>query len=142
MQIPNNWNYNGTTDNLNAGRGTIILGAVSPDKKYNFANNIVIIEDDLNAVGSSRQYSEQNNIQTQKKYFEYKFLESGVIIFEDSDETKYYTFEAKYNNHTQKLKFIQAAKMCGTKAYLMHASMSLDSKSSDFVELFRTFKCK
>ena len=54
-------------------------------------------------MGSSTQYSEQNNLQTQKRYFEYRTIDSGMIIFGDSDESKYFGFEAKYNNQTQKL---------------------------------------
>lgn len=143
MQIPEKWTSTGAIDSLaNSWNGKIVLASVAPEKKYNFSNNIVVIEDELTHMGSSRQYSEQNNLQTQKKYAEYKDVTSGVIIFADSDESKYYVFDAKYNNQTQKLRFIQTAKICWTRVYLLHASMSLDSKAEDFVNIFKTFSCK
>lgn len=100
------------------------------------------MSDKLDYIGTSKQYSEQNNIQTQKKYLEYNAVSNGAVLFGDSDESKYFVFTAKYNNQTQKLKFVQTAKICGTKVFLLHASMALDTDPTTFVNIFRTFSCK
>lgn len=140
---PTAWTSTGSFNNLaNVGNGNIVLASISPEKKYNFSDNIVVIVDDLEYVTSSRKYSEQNNAQTQKKYAEYKLVSAGGIIFGDSDESKYYVFDAKYNNNTQKLRFVQTAKVCGTRVYLLHASIALNANYEDYVNIFRTFSCK
>lgn len=143
MQIPSEWSASGSVDNLpSLPNGEIVMAAVSPEKKYNFSNNIVIIADKLDYIGTSKQYSEQNNLKTQKKYLEYSLVKSGPIIFGDSDEGKYYIFDARYNAQTQKLRFLQTAKVCGTTVFLLHASVSLDTDTSKYIDVFRTFTCK
>ena len=142
MQIPKEWNTENTTNELPSSQWRPVLGAIDPQKHYNFSNNILIIEDILSQIGSSKQYSEKNNQQTQKKYFSYKNIESGAIIFPDGDESTYYVFDANYNNQVQKLRFIQTAKICGTKLYHMHISLALNTDFSDYINLFKTFECK
>lgn len=143
MKVPTNWSSSSVTDSLPApSHGNIVLWAVSPEKKYNFSPNILIIREQLDYAGSSRQYSELNNKNTQKKYVEYKWVDSGILIFWDSDESKYYIFDAKYNSQTPKMRFIQTAKMCGTTVYLLHASVFMEAKTENYVNLFKTFACK
>lgn len=142
MQLPEKWSTSGSVDGVTSGNGELVLASVSPEKKYNFSDNIVVLVDSLNFLGTSKQYSEQNNIKTQKKYLEYANITNGALLFKDSDEGKYYVFRAKYNNSTQKLKFIQTAKVCGTKVFVLHGSMALDADANTFADIFRTFECK
>lgn len=143
MQIPNEWTASGSIDNLpSLPNGEVVLAAVSPEKKYNFSNNIIVISSKLDYIGTSKQYSEQNNLKTQKKYLEYSLVKSGPIIFGDSDEGKYYIFDARYNAQTQKLRFLQTAKVCGTNVFLLHASVALDADTGKYIDVFRTFTCK
>ena len=81
MQIPNEWAASGSVDNLpSLPNGEVVLAAVSPEKKYNFSNNIIVISSKLDYIGTSKQYSEQNNLKTQKKYLEYSLVKFGQII--------------------------------------------------------------
>lgn len=143
LQIPEKWTTSDNAGDLPApANGKIVLTSVSPDKKYNFSSNILVIEDTPGYLGTSTQYSEQNNLRTQNKYLEYQQIEKSDILFGDSDASKYFVFQAKYNNQTQKLKFVQTAKFCGPRIYLLHASMALDADAKTFVDIFRTFSCK
>ena len=115
--------------------------AVSPEINYGFSNNIVILEDTLDSMMTSRKYSELNQIQTTQNYLEYKKIKDEAILFGDDDESHITIFEARYNTNTAKLKFIQTAKVCGTKVYLLHAAIALDKDASNYINLFKTFKC-
>lgn len=115
--------------------------AVSPEINYGFSNNIVILEDTLDSIMTSRKYSELNQIQTTQNYLEYKKIKDEAILFVDDDESHITIFEARYNSNTTKLKFIQTAKVCGTKVYLLHAAIALDKDANNYINLFKTFKC-
>lgn len=91
---------------------------------------------------TSRRYSELNNLQTKKNYYEYASLKEEDMIYNDSEPTRVYVFEAKYNETTPKLKFIQTARVCGTKVYLLHFTLSPDKKSDNYISLLKTFTCK
>lgn len=126
IQLPKNWTSSGSMADAPAQtNGTIVATSVSPEKKYNFSDNIMIIEDSLNYIGTSTQYSEQNHNKTREKYFEYQHIKKNDIIFSDSDPSKYFVFNAKYNDNTQKLRFVQTAKICGTRVYLLHSTLAL-----------------
>lgn len=143
ISIPEKWTATGSVDSFtNVGNGKFTFTAVSPEKKYNFHNNITIVEDELGHIMSSKQYSEQNHTKTRKIYADYSLITSGALFFPDSDEGKYYVFDAKYNNNVQKIRMIQTAKMCGTRVYVLHASLALDAKYEDFINLFKTFSCQ
>lgn len=143
MKIPSNWTSSGTIDSLpTPWQWEVVLWSVSPDKKYNFSNNILVLKEELPHAGSSAQYSQLNHKSTQKKYIDYKFVDSGSMIFSDNDEGRYYVFDGKYNTKTQKIRFIQTAKMCGTTVYLLHASVALGTPSDNYISLFRTFSCQ
>lgn len=118
------------------------LISIAPEKKYNFSNNLLILEDTLSHIGSSKQYSEQNHIHTKQKYQEYRLIESSPILFADSDESKYYVFDAKYNSQTPKMRFIQTAKICGTRVYLIHFALGFDANINEYIALSKTFACK
>lgn len=143
IQVPENWSSSGSSDVLPApGNGQVTLISIAPEKKYNFSNNLLILEDTLSHIGSSKQYSEQNHIHTKQKYQEYRLIESSPILFTDSDESKYYVFDAKYNSQTPKMRFIQTAKICGTRVYLIHFALGFDANISEYIALSKTFACK
>jgi hypothetical protein len=142
MNVPDTW-VNNTTATLPIPRhGTISMTAVSPEVRYGFSNNIIIMQDTLDTPMTSRKYSELNQIQTTRNYLEYTKLSDDVILFGDEDESRVYVFEARYNTTTQRMKFIQTAKVCGTKVYLMHAAIALDKDAANYVSLFKSFQCK
>jgi hypothetical protein len=83
-----------------------------------------------------------NHLQTKKNYLEYALIKESTITFQDSETSRYFVFEAKYNESTPRLKFIQTARVCGTRVYLLHFTLSLDKKADTYAKILETFTCK
>lgn len=142
MQVPDLWrDHSGTLIPIPKS-GSLELALISPDVRYGFSNNLIVMKDILNGVITSKKYAELNSIQTSKNYLEYTKLQDDLIIFSDSDESRVTVFEAKYNPSTPKLKFIQTAKVCGTRVYLIHFSLALEKSPDAYITLLKTFSCK
>mgnify|MGYP000935763099 FL=1 len=142
MQIPALWKNNTGANIPNPKSGSLVLALISPDIRYGFSNNLIIMQDSLNGIISSKRYAELNNVQTTKNYLEYTKIQDDLILFSDSDESRVSVFEAKYNPSTPRLKFIQTAKICGTSVYLIHFSLALDKSPDAYIALAKTFSCK
>lgn len=142
LQVPKNWTPN-TQSNLPTPKiGSIALSYISPEVKYGFSNNLLVLTDALDMPVTSKKYSELNNVQTTKKYLEYTKLKNEAILFSDSDESMLYIFEARYNTATPRMKFLQTAKVCGTRVYLMHIALSLDKSADTYKDILKTFECR
>lgn len=142
MQVPKAWTSATGATVLSPKVGSIAASLISPDVKYGFSNNLIIIRDELSGMITSARYSQLNNAQTTRNYLEYNKLQDDPIIFSDSDTSRVYVFEAKYNPSTPRLKFIQTAKVCGTSVYLIHFSVALDKSPVDYIALTKSFTCK
>lgn len=115
---------------------------MSPDMKYGFSNNLIVMKDGLNSIVTSSKYSELNNLQTSRNYLEYTKLQDTEFTFSDSETSRLYVFEARYNQTTPKMKFIQVARVCGSSVYFLHFSLSLDKSPDNYISLLKTFQCK
>lgn len=122
--------------------GNIVTAYISPDVKYGFSNNLIIMKDVLGSLVTSAKYSELNNLQTSRNYLEYTKLQDTAFAFSDSEASRLYVFEARYNQTTPKMKFIQTARVCGSSVYLLHVSLSLDKTPDNYISLLKTFQCK
>lgn len=142
ISLPNNWTTVKSTDIPTPYRGALVAAYISPEVKYGFSSNIIVMKDSLNTPVTSKKYSELNYVQTTKNYLEYTKLQDSTITFPDSDESQVYVFEARYNTTTPLMKFIQTAKVCGTDVYLLHFTLSLDKDATRYVDLLKTFECK
>jgi hypothetical protein len=91
---------------------------------------------------TSEKYSEQNNLQTTKNYLEYSPVKDTIITFNDSETSRLYVFEARYNQTTPKMRFIQTSRVCGTRVYLLHFTLSLDKNPDIYSKLLESFTCK
>jgi hypothetical protein len=91
---------------------------------------------------TSAKYSEQNNLQTKKNYLEYTQKKDNPFTFVDSKTSHLYVFEARYNETTPKMQFIQTARVCGSKVYLLHMTLSLDKNPDVYSKLLESFTCK
>jgi hypothetical protein len=140
--VPSSWEKAENTILPMPVRGSIALAVMSPDVRYGFSNNYIVMADSLDMPITSKKYSELNHIQTTKNYLEYTKLQELPIVFWDSDTSLLYVFEARYNKTTPRMKFIQTAKVCGTRVYLLHIAVSLDKTPDKYIELMKTFVCK
>lgn len=141
ISYPTTWNEVKNTDLPHPYRGMIVFARVSPEIKYGFSQNMLVMQDSLDIPVTSLSYSEKNNIQTTKNYLEYTKLQDDVISFNDSDTSRVYIFEARYNTTSQRMKFLQTAKVCGTKVFVLHITLGLDKDPAKYKELFSTFHC-
>jgi hypothetical protein len=89
-----------------------VLAATSSEFNNGFANNILILSQPLNKTTSSKDFSILNHIGVEKEYSEYVKLDVTDIEFLSGDNSRLYTFEARYNRDNPKLKFIQTAVVC------------------------------
>lgn len=103
---------------------------------------MLILESELTTPLTSFKYSEQNARETSKNYLEYSKISGDAITFSDGDTALLHVFEARYNTTTARMKFLQTAKVCGTKVYLLHITLGLDKDPAKYKELFTTFSCK
>ncbi len=140
--VPKSWSW-ATVSELPSPRiGSIITAYISPEVKWGFSNNFVILKDTLDRIMTSSKYSELNNIQTTKKYLEYKKISDTNFTFSDNETSRIYVFEARYNETTSKMKFIQTARVCGSTVYLLHFTLSLDKNPDIYSKLLESFTCK
>lgn len=113
VMVPSTWSSSGQIDLLpTPAHGSVILASKSPEKKYNFSNNFLIIKDRLDGLMTSAAYSEINNVQTTRKYLQYSPVKTADILFKDGDSSKAYVFDAQYNSNTPRVRFVQTAKIC------------------------------
>ena len=146
MNVPSNWEViDNTNDSLpEANVWEIELSISSTEFVSGFANNLLILSDDLQKITTSKEYSMLNNIWAETDYLNYNELSSEEITFSDEELWMLYIFEAKYNMETSKLKFLQTAHICNwTKAYFMTIALPTDIKdTSKYEYLLSTFTCK
>lgn len=142
IDIPEGWVTTPSQTIPTPKNGTVVLTAISPEVRYGFSNNIIVMKDSLDTPVTSKKYSELNQLQTTRNYLEYTKILDDALLFGDDDESRVSVFEAKYNTTTSRMKFIQTAKVCGTSVYLVHAAIALDKNSDNYIDLFRTFECQ
>lgn len=141
MQVPAIWTTNTGVLLGNPKIGSLELALISPEVRYGFSNNLIIIRDTLNGIITSARYAELNAAQTKWNYLEYVRIKNDPILYSDSDESRVIVFEAKYNPSTPKLKFIQTTKVCGTSVYMIHFAIALDKSPDAYIALAKTFAC-
>ena len=146
IQLPSSWDVIDNDDNTlpNPSNGVIELAASSKTAKSGVKNNILILSDTLNSFTTSKEFSILNSVWASRDYVDYAQLESKKLVFSDDEESVLYVFEAKYNQDTPSLKFLQTAYVCGqNKAFLLTIAISKWTKDiSRYEELFTRFNCK
>lgn len=122
---------------------SIVLAISSPDVKYWFANNMLILKTKLAKNTSSKTYSDLNNLGSSRDYKNYLKLDKKDITFSDEDISTLYIFQAKYNESTPNLKFMQTAHICpDMQAYFITIALNIDVKdTSKYEEMLKTFTC-
>lgn len=144
--IPDNWNVMENTDNiLPKPNFWQIEFVVSSNNSINwFRNNMLILSNELNEFTTSKDFSMLNNIWAERDYFNYTLLEKKDFLFNDGEESLVYIFEAKYNNDSPKIKFIQTSHICNQKkAYFFTIALPTSIKDTlKYEQLIQTFECK
>lgn len=146
IDIPSNWSVIENIDEIlpKAKNWKIELAVTSENTENGFANNLLILSDELNSFVTSKDYSMLNNVWAETDYLDYKKIESKDFKFIDEEESIIYIFEAKYNLDTPKLKFIQTAHICNQNKWFFFtiAIPTTIVDTSKYEYLLSTFTCK
>lgn len=146
IEVPANWEVIENKEEIlpKARDGEIELAVTSKNIVNWFANNLLILSDELNTYTTSRDFSMLNNIWAETDYLDYKKLESKEFKFLDEELSVIYIFEAKYNIDTPKLKFLQTAHICNQKdAFFLTLAIPTSTQDTEkYEDLLSTFKCK
>lgn len=147
IDVPKSWIAKESKEVPTPKNGTVALAMTSSDISSGFANNLLVLKDTLTVDEkgekmTSKKYSVVNQALTTGKYEEYTKLDEKEITFADSDVSNLYVFEAKYNRDTPKKRFVQAAKVCDDKVYLITVGVELNSGSTaKYESLAKSFQC-
>ena len=146
IDIPSNWNVIENVDEIlpKPKDAHIELAVTSQNIESGFANNLLILSDDLKTFVSSKDYSMLNNVWASSDYIDYNKLSSKDFTFLDEEVSTLYVFEARYNLDTPKLKFLQTAHICNQNKwfFLTIAIPTTISDTSKYEYLLSTFACK
>ena len=142
LSIPASWESANKHDLPTPRYGTIVGAFVSSDISAWTVENLVILRDDLDTIISSKRYADLNHVQTARNYLEYTFLGQTLLTFDDGDTAGAYTFEARYNETTPRIKYIQTAKVCGRNVYLLNFSLALDRDTAAYMPFLSSFHCR
>lgn len=146
IEIPTNWDVIENTETIlpKIKNGSIELAVTSKSIVNGFANNLLILSDDLNTFVTSKDFSMLNNIWAETDYLDYRKIDSKEFKFLDEELSLLYIFEAKYNLDTPKLQFLQTSHICnGNKAFFLTIAIPTNIKdTSKYEYLLSTFTCK
>lgn len=146
ISIPNNWDVISDRSNIlpKPSFWEIELAVSSRDFNLWFSNNMLVLWWKLWISTNSKDYSIVNNLWASKEYMKYKELSKKDFVFNDSENSYVYIFEAQYNENTPLVKFIQTAHICNNlDAYLITIALSTDiDDTSRYEDLIKTFRCK
>lgn len=146
MNIPAAWNI--VTDDKNTvpspKTGTVELAITSSETTSGFANNLIVLSQELENYTSSKEYSIVNNVWAENEYLNYIKLSGEEFSFDDWEKSMMYIFEAKYSAETPVLKFLQTAYVCNTnKAFFLTLALPTSLKdTAKYEKLLWSFTCK
>lgn len=108
-------------------------------------NNLVILSDTLQANASASEYVEQSMLWAAREYISLTLESEEQIVFDDGASSRLEIFHAKYNEVTEERLFMQTARICGKKVYLMTLGLENDTlatKYSQYTSILSSFTCK
>lgn len=144
MNVPKTWLPVESKELPSIQNGKIELALTAATEiSAGFSNNLVVLSENINETTTSLKYAITNYVRTTWTVQEYTKLKEDDFKYSDNDEWKIYIFEAKYWQNTPIRKFIQTAKICNKKAYLMTIWIWVDNSDvAKYENLLKSFKCK
>jgi len=145
IKIPAAWNV--ITDKKdvvpNPNNGELELAITSSETKNGFANNLIILSQELESFTTSKDYSITNNVWAENEYINYFKHSAKEFTFEDWEKSMLYIFDAKYSVETPTIKFLQTAYVCkNKKAFFITVAIPVDVvDTTKYEKMIATFKC-
>lgn len=145
IAIPKTWDSISDTSWLlpSPHTGSIELAARSGDPLNGLANNILVLSDTLNPSISAEDFLNGNENNLASYYSSYVLLDKKQITYSDDISGALLRFEAKYNQTTPNIQFLQATRVCDNqRAYTITIALpSLERESIKYQEIIQTFRC-
>lgn len=110
-----------------------------------FMNNFVILSDQILTETTASAYVEQSMLWAAKEYLTLTLESEEQITFADGESSRLEIFHAKYNEVTEEHLFMQTARICGKKVYLLTFGLDNDTlvdNYSKYKTVLSTFTCK
>ena len=110
-----------------------------------FMNNLVILSDDIQTSATASEYVAQSMLWASKEYLTLTLESEEQLKFEDGESSRLEVFHAKYNEVTEEHLFMQTARICGKKVYLITLGLENDTAAdtySKYKTVLSTFTCK
>lgn len=145
LRIPDNWEIIDNKDkSLPTPRSWNIEFVIrSKNEKNWFSNNMIILSEDKKFETTASEYINSSSISYEKDYFEYEKIDEKNINFINWNSSKILVFEARYNDHTPKIKFLQTADICNNKIF--YITLAIENNISDvsrYEYMLSNFNCK
>ncbi|USN59101.1 MAG: hypothetical protein H6767_03305 [Candidatus Peribacteria bacterium] len=146
VQIPSTWTV--VTDHSSVlpkpSNGDIELAVTSNETQNGFANNLLVLSQEMSTPTSSKEYSIVNNVGAEREYLNYTKLDTKDFTYSDGDAGLMYVFTAKYSESAPELTYIQTAKVCGaTTGYFMTIALPLSTvDTAKYEAILKTFWCR
>ncbi len=124
--------------------GTLELALRSLVNRRGFMNNLVILSDTLQTDASASEYVEQSMLWAAREYLNLTLESEEQIKFDDGSSSRLEIFHAKYNEITEERLFMQTARICGKKVYLMTLGLENDTtadKYPQYTSMLASFTC-
>lgn len=112
ITIPTSWEEIWSNNLPVPKTGNIALALKSSDQIDDIYRTMVILEDRLIWNLSSSQYARNDYRVSIKNYSGFREISEKEITYIDGDISKLYTFEAKYNPDSPRMRFLQSSKIC------------------------------
>ncbi len=125
--------------------GKIELAMKSLVNRRGFMNNFVILSDELQTETTASAYVEQSMLWAAKEYLTLTLESEEQITFVDGASSRLEVFHAKYNEVTEEHLFMQTARICGKKVYLLTLGLDNDTAADNYSKyktILSTFTCK
>lgn len=144
IRVPASWEKLDPTKIVAPVQGTIELVMRSFVNKRGFMNNLVILSDTLEADATASEYVSQSMLWAAREYISLSVENQEQMTFADGENSRLVIFRAKYNEVTEEHLFLQTARICGKKVYLMTIGLENDTEVNSYDRyrsILKSFTC-
>lgn len=145
LRVPASWAAVDASKIVTPTRGKLELAMRSLISKRGFMNNLIILSDDILAETTSAEYVAQSMLWASREYLSTTIESDEVMKFDDGGTSRLVVFRAKYNEVTEEHLFMQTARICGSKVYLMTLGLENDTANESYDRyrpILESFTCK
>jgi len=145
INLPATWNIIKDTSTIlpKPAYWNISLAVTSLQTSDSFLNNFLILSKNEENLLDSKEYSNLNFVWTKDWYYEFNLIAQEEINLTSKKNSILYSFEARYNEKTPKLKFLQTAFICKKTWYILTIALSNSTQDlTKYKDIFKSFSCK